>query len=127
MTPNAISAHIVDAALQTHRSLGPGLLESVYQAVLAAELRDRGLQVVEQQCIPVIYKGQNLGTAFRADLMVQNLVIVENKSVEAIAPVHRMQLLTHLRLANYQLGLLVNFNVARIKDGITRVVNGLQE
>jgi GxxExxY protein len=102
-------------------------LESVYEAVLAAELRKRGFRVVQQQAIPVVYEGVELGVGFRADLIVEGEVIVEIKSVEAVAPVHKMQLLTHLRLADKQLGLLINFNVARIKDGITRVVNGLRE
>jgi len=124
---NTISGQIIDAAYHTHRLLGPGLFESVYQAVLAAELRSRGLLVVEQVGIPVIYKGMDLGIGFRADLIVSREVIVEIKSIEALAPVHRMQLLTHLRLAGKQLGLLINFNVGVIKDGIMRVVNGFDE
>jgi GxxExxY protein len=99
----------------------------VYETVLAAELRKRGFKVVQQQAIPVIYDGVELGVGFRADLIVDGEVIVEIKSVEAVAPVHKMQLLTHLRLADKRLGLVINFNVARIRDGITRVVNGLRE
>jgi GxxExxY protein len=124
---NAISGQIIDAAYHIHRALGPGLLESVYEAVLAAELRKRGFRVVQQQAIPVVYDEVELGVGFRADLIVEGAIIVEIKSVEAVAPVHKMQLLTHLRLADKRLGLLINFNVMRIKDGITRVVNGLRE
>jgi GxxExxY protein len=124
---NEISGQVIDAAFHIHRRFGPGLLESVYEAVLAAELRKRGLRVVQQQAIPVVYDGVELGVGFRADLIVEGAIIVEIKSVENVAPVHKMQLLTHLRLADKRLGLMINFNVARIKDGITRVVNRLEE
>jgi GxxExxY protein len=97
---NQISGEIIDAAYHTHRFLGAGLFESVYQAVLTAEIRDRGLRAAEQQSFPVTYKGRNLGIAFRTDLIVEGSVIVEIKSIETVAPVHRMQLLTHLRLAD---------------------------
>lgn len=124
---NHISAKIVDAALRVHKSLGPGLLESVYEVVLAHELTKRGLHVVRQHPVPIEYDEIRMQIGFRADLLVEDLVIVEVKSVEAIAPVHKMQLLTYLRLADKRLGLLINFNVALIKDGICRVVNGLNE
>lgn len=124
---NQISGKIIDAALHVHRALGPGLLESVYEVVLAHELERRGLQVIRQHPIPIEYDEIRLQIGFRADLLVENLIIVEVKSVEAIAPVHKMQLLTYLRLADKRLGLLINFNVALIKDGICRVVNGLNE
>lgn len=125
MAPNQISGAIVDAAYRIHSKLGPGLFESVYESILAAELTNRGLQVIRQHPVPVIYEGQEFQIAFRADLLVNDTVICELKSVEAINPVHKKQLLTYLRLANKPLGLLINFNVALIKDGITRIVNNL--
>jgi GxxExxY protein len=127
MTENAIAKEIVDAAFRVHTTLGPGLLESVYDTVLAYELSQRGLRTVRQQPIPVVYGNVRIDTGFRADLIVEDNVIVEIKSVETLAPVHKKQLLTYLRLANKRLGLLINFQVALIKDGITRIVNGLEE
>jgi GxxExxY protein len=124
---NQISGKIIDAAFHVHKSLGPGLLESVYEVVLAHELHRRGLYVERQHPVPIEYDDIRPQIGFRADLLVENLIIVEVKSVEAIAPVHKMQLLTYLRLADKRLGLLINFNVALIKDGICRVVNGLNE
>lgn len=126
MTENAIAKEIVDAAFRIHTTLGPGLLESVYQTVLAYELGRRGLRTVSQQAIPVVYENVRIDTGFRADLVVEEKVIVEIKSVELLAPVHKKQLLTYLRLADKRLGLLINFHVALIKDGITRIVNGLE-
>jgi GxxExxY protein len=127
MTENAITKEVVDAAFRIHTALGPGLLESVYDTVLAYELGRRGLRTVRQQPIPVVYEGVRIDTGFRADLIVEDKVIVEVKSVELLAPVHKKQLLTYLRLADKRLGLLLNFQVALIKDGITRIVNGLEE
>ena len=127
MTENAIAKEIVDAAFRIHTTLGPGLLESVYDVVLAYELSQRGLRIARQQPIPVVYGNVRMDTGFRADLIVEDKVIVEIKSVEALAPVHRKQLLTYLKLADKRLGLLINFQVALIKDAITRVVNGLEE
>jgi len=127
MTENAIAKEIVDAAFRIHTTLGPGLLESVYDAVLAYELGRRGLRTVRQQPIPVVYENVRIDTGFRADLVVEDKVIVEIKSVELLAPLHKKQLLTYLRLADKRLGLLINFHVALIKDGITRVVNGLED
>jgi GxxExxY protein len=127
ITENAIAREIVDAAFRVHSALGPGLLESVYVTVLAYELGRRGLGTVRQQAIPVIYEDVRIDMGFRADLIVEDKVIVEVKSVELLAPVHKKQLLTHLRLADKRLGLLINFNVALVKDGITRIVNGLQD
>jgi GxxExxY protein len=124
---NAIAKEIVDAAFRIHTTLGPGLLESVYNAVLAHELGRRGLRTSQQQPIPVVYENFRIDIGFRADLVVEDKVIVEIKSVELIAPVHKKQLLTYLRLADKRLGLLINFNVALIKDGITRIVNGLRD
>jgi GxxExxY protein len=115
----------VDAAYHIHRALGPGLLESVYEAVLAHELTKRGLRVVRQAPVSVLYDGLLMEAGFRADLVVEDLVIVEIKSVETLLPVHKKQLLTYLRLSNKRLGLLINFCEALIKDGITRLANGL--
>jgi GxxExxY protein len=127
MTENEIAKEIVDAAFKIHTTLGPGLLESVYEAVLTHELGSRGLHVERQKSMPVIYEKVRLEEGFRADLMVSDKVIVELKSVEEVAPVHKKQLLTYLRLADKRLGLLINFGENRIKDGITRIVNNLPE
>jgi len=125
MHENDTAKIIVDAAYNIHTTLGPGLLESVYEVVLAHELQKRGLHVLVQQPIPLVYDDVRLELGFRADLLVENKVIVEVKSVEAIAPVHPKQVRTYLRLTNLRLGLLINFNVPLIKDGIKRVVNNL--
>ena len=127
ITENAVAKQVVDAAYRIHSVLGPGLLESVYEAVLASELQKRGLTVAQQQVIPVVYEGTRFEMGFRADLVVQNSVIVEIKSIAEITALHKKQLLTYLRLADKRLGLLINFNVTLIKVGITRIVNGLQE
>ena len=127
MTENEIAKEIVDAAYKIHTTLGPGLLESVYETVMVHDLKNRNLNVERQKPIPVVYEDVRLDEGFRADLLVEDKVIVELKSVETIAPVHKKQLLTYLRLADKRLGLLINFGVAKIKDGITRVVNGLPE
>ena len=125
MTHNAIAKEIVDAAYKIHTGLGPGLLESVYEVILADDLQNRGLHVIRQAAIPITFNNIHFRAGFRADLLVEHLVIVEIKSVEAVAPVHHKQILTQLRLSQKKLGLLINFNVVLIKDGITRVVNGL--
>ena len=127
MSENAVAQQIVDAAFRVHTTLGPGLLESVYEAALAYELDKRGLSITRQQAIPVVYEAVRLRTAFYADMVVEDQVIVEIKAVETVAPVHKKQLLTYLKLADKRLGLLINFNVVLIKHGITRIVNGLQE
>jgi len=127
MNENAIAKEIVGAAFRIHTTLGPGLLESVYHALLAHELGRRGLRTVTQQPIPVVYENIRIDTGFRADLVVEDKVIVEIKSVGLIATVHKKQLLSYLRLADKRLGLLINFNVELIGNGITRVVNGLEE
>jgi GxxExxY protein len=127
MTENEIAREIVDAAYKIHTSLGPGLLESVYEALMAEEITRRGLHNVRQQAIPVVYENVHLEVGFRADLIVEGKVIIEIKSVERIAPVHKKQLLTYLRLTDKRLGILINFDVELIKDGITRVVNRLKE
>ena len=127
MTENAVAKEIVDVAYRMHTALGPGLLESVYEAVLASELQKRGLRFVRQQPIPIVYEGTRFEMGFRADLVVEDKVIVEIKSIAEIAALHKKQLLTYLRLADKRLGLLINFNVPMIKHGITRIVNGLEE
>jgi len=127
MFENEISKHIVDAAFRIHTTLGPGLYESVYQVTLQYELNKRGLSFDRQKPVPVVYEGIRLEKGFRADFIVEDKVIIELKSVEVTAPVHRKQLLTYLRLADKRLGLLINFTVGLIKDGISRVVNALPE
>lgn len=122
-----MAQQIVDAAFRVHTTLGPGLLESVYEAALAHQLEKRGLRITRQQAVPVVYETVHILTGFHADLVVEEKVIVEIKALEIIAPVHKKQLLTYLKLADKRLGLLINFNVALIKDGITRIVNGLKE
>jgi GxxExxY protein len=125
MTENEISKIIVDCAFRVHNNLGPGLLETVYRRALAFELRQRGLRAVEERAIPVIYGEVALEMGFRADIIVNDKVIIETKSIEALAPIHAKILLTYLRLTDLRLGLLMNFNVELIKDGIRRVVNNL--
>ncbi len=127
MTENEVAKIIVDAAYKIHCALGPGLLETVYEVILARELQQRGLLVVRQQPITITYENLVFDEGFRADLVVENLIIVELKSVEQIAPVHRKQLLTYLRLTDKRLGLLINFNAPLIKDGIVQVANNLSE
>jgi len=117
----------VDAAYKVHTTLGPGLLESVYEAALAYELQQRGLAVAKQVSIPVAYENVRFEEGFRADLIVEDKVIVELKAVEEVLAVHKKQLLTYLRLADKRLGLLINFGAALIKDGISRIVNRLEE
>jgi GxxExxY protein len=125
MTENEVAAQIVDAAFKTHSALGPGLFESVYERVLVYELKKRGLQVLNQHPVAITYETLHVDEEFKADLIVETLVMVELKSIEAIAPIHKKQLLTYLRLSEMRLGLLINFNVDYIKDGISRIVNNL--
>jgi iron complex transport system substrate-binding protein len=120
-----ITGEIVDAAFMLHTGLGPGLLESVYETVLARELLRRGLQVERQKPVSFHYDGLDFNDGFRVDLMVESRVIVEIKSVERLAPVHSKQLLTYLRLLNLPVGLLINFGAPTLKDGLHRIVNGL--
>jgi GxxExxY protein len=122
---NEISYAIIGAAIEVHRTLGPGLLESVYENALSFELQNQGLYLRQQQELPVIYKGRELPGGFRIDLLVEDLVIVEVKAVEKLLPVHEAQLLTYLKLANKKLGLLLNFNSTAIRNSIRRVVNNL--
>jgi GxxExxY protein len=121
---NQVFGIVVDAAMRVHSLLGPGLLESAYQACLAQELRKRNLTVETQVGLPVVYEGEKLDLGYRIDLLVENLVIVEIKCVDAIHPVHEAQLLSYLRLSGRNVGLLINFHVARLKDGIRRMVDG---
>ncbi|MBL7972502.1 MAG: GxxExxY protein [Prolixibacteraceae bacterium] len=118
-----IARHIVNAAFEVHKELGPGLLESVYEVCLAEELKNRGLFVESQVKVPVIFKGKTLDKEFIVDLLVENCVIIELKAVENLLPVHEVQLVTYLKLADRKLGFLINFNVSHIKIGIHRKVN----
>jgi len=127
MRHNEITGTIVDAAIDIHRRLGPGLLESVYRKVLAYELRKRAFDVLEEVPIPVVWEEVKLEVGFRADLVVNGMVIVELKSTQSVAPVHKKQLLTYLRLADMRVGLLINFGEELVKNGIHRVVNKFVE
>ena len=124
MTEDEIATIIVQAAYNVHVQLGPGLLESAYEACLIFELIDLGLSVASQVNLPLIYRGVNLECGYRIDILVENKVIIEVKSVSELNNVHLAQTLTYLKLTNCKLGLLINFNVAKIKDGIKRVING---
>jgi GxxExxY protein len=127
MHENVISKEIVDAAYKIHTKLGPGLLELVYEVVLAHELKKRGLHAQPQVPVPIVWDDIQFEQGYRLDLIVESKVLVEIKSVEGIEPVHKKQLLTYLRLMDKQLGLLINFNEELIRNGIKRVVNGLEE
>jgi len=127
MTENEISKVILDSAIAVHKELGPGLLESVYEIVLAYELRQRGLRVNRQVPISIRYKDMTFNEAFRADIVVDEKVIVELKSVAQISEAHKKQVQTYLRLTSCKLGFLLNFGEALMKRGITRVVNGLED
>jgi len=124
---NDVAAAIVDAAYHVHLALGPGLMETVYEVALEHDLKKRGLDVKRQEPVRVEYDGVKFEEGFRADLIVDDCVIVELKSLENLSPVHKKQLLTYLRLTGLKLGLLINFGAPLIKDGIFRVVNGLEE
>ncbi|MFH0937910.1 MAG: GxxExxY protein [Planctomycetota bacterium] len=125
MELNNISGQIVDAAMKVHSALGAGLLESAYEACLVYELRKRRLPVEQQVVLPVVYDGQRIDLGYRIDLLVEGAVIVELKAVEKLAPIHEAQLLSYLKLSSKKLGLLINFNVLHLKDGIKRMVNNL--
>jgi len=127
MTENEVAREIVDVAFRIHTGLGPGLFETVYETVMARELEKRGMPVLAQANMPVVFEGTRFEMGFRADLVVAEKVIVEIKSVAELMPVHSKQLLNYLRLTNLKLGLLINFNVALIKDGIRRIANGMVE
>ena len=123
-TANEVSRLILDAAMKVHSTLGPGLLESTYEACLAQELRLKGLAVRTQVPLPVVYEGIKLEIGYRIDMLVEDVVVVEVKSVDGIAPIHEAQLLSYLKLSGRSLGLLLNFNTVHLKDGIRRFVMG---
>jgi len=125
MNENEIAALVVNTSFMIHRELGPGLFESVYEEVLAYELENQGLEVERQKTIDIEWDGIKLGAGFKADIIVNNKVILELKSVEKVQPIHQKQLQSYLRLTGLKLGLLINFNERLIKDGIQRMVNGL--
>jgi GxxExxY protein len=127
MDINKLSSHIIGAAIEVHKNLGPGLLESVYEQCLCHELEARNLLFDSQKPLPVVYKGKNLDCGFRLDIIVEDLIIIELKTCERLEPIHTAQLLTYLKLSNLNLGLLLNFNVPVMKDGIVRVVNKFNE
>ena len=120
---NDVTRDILGAAIEVHRVLGPGLLESIYQACLQFELTSRGLRFIVQQPVPILYKATRLQAVYRVDLIVEDLVIVEIKCVDVISPVHKAQVLTYLRLTGAPAGLLINFNVARLIDGVSRLID----
>jgi GxxExxY protein len=123
MEVNEVSGAVVDTAMKVHSALGPGLLDSGYEMCLIRELRKRGLRVESQVPIAVRYDGETLDAGYRADLLVEGIVLVELKSVEMMLPIHKAQLLLYLRLGGKEMGLLINFNVEHLKDGIKRVIN----
>ena len=127
MQINNITGAIVDAAIRIHKTLGPGLLESVYQKLLAHELRKRGLSVQAEVAVPVVWDGVEIELGYRADLIVEGCVIVELKSVERVQPVHKKQVLTYLKISGMKVGLLINFGQELLKDGIHRVVSDYDE
>ena len=127
MNVNEITRQVVDAAIKVHSHLGPGLLESVYLHCLEYELSKRGFKVKKELPVPISYFEVELELGFRMDLLVDDRVVIELKSVEQVAPVHKKQLLTYLRLANKEVGLLLNFNVNLMKEGITRIANGVAD
>jgi GxxExxY protein len=127
MNENQIGTTLLEAAIQIHRELGPGLLETVYEAVLARELSQRGFAVERQVPVPIIYKGIQFEEGFRADIIVNHKVLLELKSVERVVPAHKKQVQTYLRLTGLKLGYLLNFGEGVLKSGITRCVNGLEE
>jgi GxxExxY protein len=126
MEIEAVAKEIVDAAVKVHRALGPGLLESAYQACLAYELGQRGLEVLTEVVLPVVYDGQKIDAGYRIDMLVEKSIIIENKAVERLLPIHKAQLLTYLKLADCKVGFLFNWNVALLKEGIVRMVFNYQ-
>lgn len=125
MTENEITGNIIDCCIRIHRTLGPGLLESVYEEVLVYELKKKGLLCERQAGVPVLYDELRMDLGFRADIIVEGKVIIELKSIESVLPVHKKQLLTYLKLSQKKVGLLINFNEELIKKGITRIANGI--
>ncbi|MBA7643125.1 hypothetical protein ES703_50837 [subsurface metagenome] len=124
---NQITESIIGAAIEVHRALGPGLRESAYEACLAFELAEQGLKIEQQKPLPLVYREVKLDCGYRIDLLVEKAVIVEIKVVDRLAPIHKAQLLSYLKLSGYNVGLLINFNVKVLKDGIVRVVNNFPD
>ena len=120
---NTLSGEVIGAAMKVHSALGPGILESAYEACLHFELKQRGIQVDSQVVLPILYYGHRIDTGYRIDLLVESSLIVELKAVESISKIHKTQLLSYLKLSDLRLGLLINFNVPRLKEGICRIVN----
>lgn len=125
MDINKVSGKIIESAMKVHSTLGPGLLESSYEACLLHELRKGGVNAVSQVSLPILYDGIKLDAGYRVDLLVEDLVIVELKAIEKLLPIHQAQLLSYLKLSNKKVGLLINFNVVHLRNGIKRVANGL--
>ena len=123
METNDVTRQIIDAAIKVHTALGPGLLESAYEVCLTHELRQRGMKVQTQVVLPIQYNGLNLDAGYRIDLLVEDIVIVEFKAVEEMLPLYDAQILSYLRLRQLQVGLLINFNVVKLKEGLRRIVN----
>ena len=121
---NKITDLIISAAIEVHKELGPGLLESVYEVCLVAAMRERGLFVSRQVVLPVFYKGEQLNKEFVIDILVNDLIVLELKAIEVLLPIHEAQLVTYLKLSNKKLGLLINFNVKLLKEGLRRKING---
>lgn len=126
MNLNELSYQIIGTAIDIHKSVGPGLLESTYENALAYDLREKGFKVLQQLPMPFVYKEVKMDVGYRIDLLVEDTIIIEIKSVENLAPVHYSQLLTYLRLSNKKLGLLMNFNTKVLKSGIHRIANGIE-
>jgi GxxExxY protein len=124
---NQITEKIIGAAIEVHKELGPGLLESAYEVCLSFELEKIGMKVEKERPLPVVYKGITLDQAYRLDLIVNKLVVIELKSVDSLLPIHAAQMLSYLKLSGCTVGLLINFNVEKLKDGIKRIVNNFQE
>jgi GxxExxY protein len=124
---NAITETTIGAAIAVHRELGPGLLESAYEACLVYELSERGVAVERQKTLPVVYRGAKVDCGYRIDLLVEGCVVVELKAVDKLDPIHTAQLLSYLKLSGCRVGLLINFHVKMLRDGIRRVVNNLEE
>ena len=124
MIENEISGHIIGAAIEVHKALGPGLLESAYKECLYYKLFQIGLNVEKERAMPLVFEEVILECGYRIDLLVENKIVIEIKSVEALNDVHMAQTLTYMKLGNYKLGLLINFNVLKLKDGVKRLING---
>ena len=127
MHENDISKIILDLSIKIHQTLGPGLFESVYESILCYELENAGLEIVSQADVPVEYDGKKFGKGFRADIIVNEKVLIELKSIEKLGDIHKKQVLTYLKLTGLKLGLLINFNEKLLKNGFVRIVNGLEE